>query len=55
MDKKPLKPTSKPAAKEAEKANDAGLKMNRRIFLGTVSAIGGSMLLGRLMGSRSRK
>ncbi|HSB33270.1 MAG TPA: 4Fe-4S dicluster domain-containing protein [Nitrospirota bacterium] len=47
MDKKPLDSNNKPVAGEEKKANDTGLNMNRRIFLGTVGAIGGTLLLGR--------
>jgi len=44
MDKKPLKPKSDPAAGEA-KAGETGFTMNRRIFLGTVGAISGAVLV----------
>ncbi len=44
MDKKPSLPKDEPVR---EKAKETGAGMNRRVFLGTVSAIGGTLMLGR--------
>lgn len=47
MAQEPKKPKDAPVKEKSEKANNAGLQMNRRVFLGTVGAIGGTVMLGR--------
>ena len=47
MDKKPAIPKDEPVLDKKEKTQDKGVNMNRRVFLGTVSAIGGTLMLGR--------
>ena len=44
MDKEPAIPKDETVK---EKAKETGVNMNRRVFLGTVSAIGGTLMLGR--------
>lgn len=47
MDKETINPKNEPVEEKKENTKETGVNMNRRVFLGTVSAIGGTVLLGR--------
>ncbi len=47
MAREPINPNDAPADEKPEEKKEAVPGMNRRIFLGTVGAIGGTMLLGK--------